>query len=198
MITSQHLSRSLTYDQYRLLIDDLLLKGLTTGDKQTAEYLEYTRVNVQRMKRLDKTIVLSDAFRRVLDGLTKQYTWIVLTEAWCGDTAQTVPLLNKIAGYTQKVQLRLLLRDENPEVMDQYLTNGARSIPKLIAVDSNLKEMFVWGPRPAPLQSLVKEILAKGVSKEEKGIITQSWYNTDATNTTQQELSDLLKHAEQI
>jgi hypothetical protein len=196
MITSNDLSRALDYRQYRQLIDELLAKGLTTGEKQTPEYLEYTRVNVQRMKRLDNTIQLTEQLKLVLSRLKKKYLWIVITEAWCGDTAQNVPLLRKVEDFCPLISLKLVLRDENPQVMDQYLTNGARSIPKVIALDEHYHELFQWGPRPAPLQAIVKELIAKGGSKEEKGLVTQSWYNKDATFTTQRELSALLLKAE--
>src|SRR5690606_18563271 len=97
-------------------------------------------------------------------------TWLVLTEAWCGDAAQSIPFMVKAASHSPLVDIRFILRDEHPRVMDGYLTHGGRSIPKLIALQNeNLEELFTWGPRPQVLQQqyLAYREDAKGVSQEE-------------------------------
>jgi hypothetical protein len=194
MINEQQLSRALTYSQYRELLADLLAQGKTTGHDQGEDKIEYAKINIQRMSRLDKTVVLTDEMQRTLKDLKNNYTWVVITEGWCGDTAQNIPVLHHIEQICSKIRLRLILRDDNPDVMDQYLTNGARSIPKLICFqDSDLKEKFTWGPRPAPLQEKVMELVKAHVPKEEKGLFTQHWYNADKTLTLQNELISLIK-----
>lgn len=191
MISKAHLDKSFGYETYRALLDNLLKDGKTTGHNQSSEYVEYGKVNVQRMKRLDKTLQLLPETMEFLSTLASNTHIVVITEGWCGDTAQFLPLLHKMEMAFPQLQLHLILRDDNPEVMDNYLTNGSRSIPKLIALDENLNELFTWGPRPAPLQKMVKEALANGVSAAEKGILTQNWYNHDGAVTMQHELITL-------
>jgi hypothetical protein len=194
MINEQQLRRALTYKQYRDLLSELLAQGKTTGHDQGEDKIEFAKVNIQRMVRLDKTVVLSTEMQQALQNLKSNYTWVVLTEGWCGDTAQNIPVLHHIEESCPRIRLRLMLRDDNPEVMDQYLTNGARSIPKLICLqDDTLAEKFTWGPRPAPLQEKVMELVKAKVSKDEKGLFTQQWYNADKTITLQNELIALIR-----
>ncbi len=194
MINEQQLNRALTYKQYRDLLSELLEQGKTTGHDQGADKIDFAKINIQRMMRLDKTVVLTDELQQTLKDVKNKYTWVVLTEGWCGDTAQNIPVLHRIEEICSNIRLRLILRDDNPDVMDQYLTNGARSIPKLICLqDDTLAEKFTWGPRPAPLQQKVMELVKAKVSKEEKGLFTQQWYNADKTLTLQGELITLVK-----
>lgn len=198
MISKAHLEKSIGYQNYRELLVNLLKEGKTTGHNQSPEYVEYGKVNVQRMKRLDKTVQLTPETVQFFSNWTKKIHIVVITEGWCGDTAQFLPLLHKLETTFPMLQLHLILRDENPEVMNNYLTNGSRSIPKLIALDENLKELFTWGPRPAPLQKIVKEALANGVSATDKGILTQNWYNHDSAVTMQQELLGLFSNLNKL
>jgi len=188
MISQEQLKNAYSYPSYRALLDDLQQKGQTTGHNQSPEMVEFNKINIQRMKRLDKTIKILPETAAFFKSHTKKYHIIVITEGWCGDTAQFLPLLNQLETAFPQLQVQLILRDDHPEIMDQYLTNGARSIPKLIALDENLQELFTWGPRPAPLQKMVKEALANGITTAEKGVLTQNWYNHDGTATMQKEL----------
>lgn len=158
-IEKHYLQKGLAYESYRLLIDELLSQGKTTGEDQSEQRIEYTRQNVATMQKIDKIIQLVSEVEHVITALEKPQTWLVLAEGWCRDAAQVVPVLNALAGPNENIKLRLLLRDENLELMDQYLTNGnSRSIPRLIAVDSNTrKELFNWGASPAIQQSTSNE-----------------------------------------
>jgi hypothetical protein len=192
MITKEQIFRSMGYRTYRQLLDRLLEEGKTTGLDQSEEKKGFAKINIQRMQRLDKTVELNDDLKSSLDRIRKDYLLLVITEGWCGDTAQSVPLFNKIEEYCPRIRLRLILRDDNPDVMDEYLTNGSRSIPKLICFDmETLEEIFVWGPRPAPLQEKVTELLKTKPTTEEKGLMVQNWYNADKTQTIQAELKQL-------
>jgi hypothetical protein len=177
-----------TYEEYLALTDELVAAGRTSGEKQTPELVEYTRLNQYRMRRLDKTIRLDLDLQQLAFQIETPQTWYVLTEAWCGDAAQNLPVLAKVAGLNPHITLTLLLRDEHPEIMDAYLTNGGRSIPKLIALNESKQELFTWGPRPQPLQELV---LAYKANPDRPYI--QRWYNTDRTQTIQRELVGRLK-----
>ncbi len=193
MITHRLIESAISYSQYRQLIADLLAQGKTTGHTQSEQYLEYAKINLQRMNRLDKTLVLGAGLISALNNISGQYYWVVLTEGWCGDASQNVPLFNLIEKNCSNLTLKILLRDDNPELMDQYLTDGSRSIPKLICFEQeSLRECFTWGPRPSTLQALVKKLIADGVPKPERGIIVQKWYNEDKTRTLQYEIAELI------
>lgn len=189
--TKEFLSNSFSYNSYRELIDSLLLEGRTTGDDQEASKIEYTKLNVSRMNRIHKTTVVNQE----LNGLNKsKQHWVLISEAWCGDAANTVPVVAKMCEHLQTAELHILLRDDNPEVMNEYLTNGTKSIPMLIVLDDNYNELFVWGPRPLDLQKEVIEFKKRGsfeIEELKKNI--QMWYLNDKTNSTQKEIIELLK-----
>jgi hypothetical protein len=192
-IPAAYIEKSLTYAAYERLIADLLGRGRTTGPDQSEAFIHYTLLNQQRMHRLDKTTLLLPSVETAIKSVTVGQTWLVLTEAWCGDAAQSIPVMNAMAMLNPVISLRLVLRDENPELMDRYLTNGvARSIPKLIGLDTaTMEELFTWGPRPTALQEKFYKMKAEGVEyhliKEEQ----QRWYNKDRTISIQEELAAL-------
>lgn len=199
MITQEHIDRSITYAAYSKLLKDLMAQGKTTGGNQSEDYINYAKLNLQRMLRLDKTIELTEELKTALSKITSNYTWLVLTEGWCGDAAQNIPVMHFITEACPAIELKLLLRDENLDVMDQYLTDGGRSIPKLIclekdtSVTSGLKEVFVWGPRPAGAQDLMHELKEKNTPLMEKATIIQKWYNNDKTLSAQAEFLELVR-----
>ena len=165
IVEKRHLQKAMDYESYRKLIDELLLQGKNTGPKQSEQLTEYTSKNVAKMKTIDETIQVVPEIESLITSVRQPQTWIVLTEGWCKDAAQIVPVLHALAKLNSNIELRLLLRDDNLDLMDQYLTNGkSRSIPRLIAVDSDvMEELFNWGASPAIQQS----------QPDEKTIITQ-------------------------
>jgi len=190
-ITETHLEKAMSYKNYRELLENLLAEGKTTGTNQTEALLQYAILNLQRMGRAEKTTVLSQETKESLDKLDKKLVWVVLTEGWCGDAALSVPALAKIADYSEKIDLKILLRDENLDVMDSHLTNGGRAIPKLICLEADtLKELFVWGPRPQAAQNLFLELKAAGKDYAPE---IQKWYAKDRSESIQAELLTLIK-----
>lgn len=143
------LAQSYTYPEYRSFFAELVKQGKTTGYNQSEYYLEITRLNQSRMDRLDKKSRFTPATEAGLVRLANHYQLLVLTEAWCGDAAQSIPLLNHMAEATDNLDLRLVLRDEHPELMDHFLTDRGRSIPKVIILDADTQEVLgSWGPGP--------------------------------------------------
>jgi hypothetical protein len=141
------IDNAMTYAGYRSIIDELMTQNKTTGTNHSEAMLEYTRLNISRMNRLDKTTRLLEEIEQKLQQINEPVKWLVLTEAWCGDAAQVNPVLNRMAEVNEKISLRFILRDEHPEVMDAFLTNGGRSIPKLIFLDARENRVFgSWGP----------------------------------------------------
>lgn len=192
----------MTYAQYRSLIDTLIAQEKTTGSNHSEAMLEYTRLNIARMNRLDKTTRLLEEETEKLNRLERPVNWLVLTEAWCGDAAQVIPVLNKMAEQNDAISLRLILRDEHPEVMDAFLTNGGRSIPKLIFLEAEKDERVLgsWGPRPERVQQMMtdsRDRLAAIINPEEKKAAYQElvqkaqlWYAKDKTKSIQKEVNE--------
>ncbi len=184
------------YTRYRQHILQLLAQDRTTGLTQTPEYLSFTKLNVQRMDRWDKTFSPSDKLREALQQMTASQYWIVIAEAWCGDCAQNLPMMAVIASASSgKIDLRITGRDETPELMNAYLTNGARSVPKLIVLNKEtLTEITTWGPRPAPAQDILRQY------KQSNGAITHNdfekqlhtWYARDKGLTVQEEMMQIV------
>lgn len=193
-----YLQVSFSYDVYRERIDALLAEGKTTGTNHSEAMIHYTKMNVARMKRIDKTTQLIPELVAALATVKQNQVWLVLTEAWCGDAAQIVPVLAKMADASPFISLRLLLRDEHPELMDAYLTNGGKSIPKLISLDAAAYvECFNWGPRPADAQHVFLALREKYPTDYMKlAEELHLWYAKNKTKSTQKEFVALLKQDE--
>jgi hypothetical protein len=176
-------SHGLDYTAYCTLIDRLLEEGKTTGTQDTPELVEYARLNRQRMRRIEKTGVLTEDLLALLAGFREhQAGLLVFTEGWCGDAAQIVPWFDKVAQTAGPgLQVTYLLRDAHLDWMDQFLTNGTRSIPKAVLYDlSDGTVLRTWGPRPAKIAAQLAE-LKKDTSLPIKVIAENlhSWYNND-------------------
>lgn len=184
----------MTYAEYIKLIDDLLLDGKTTGPNQSEAMYNYGKLNRQRMHRLEKTVTVNESLREKVHNNKRKMIWLIITEGWCGDAAQNIPVIEKIAELSDSIETRYVLRDENLELMDAYLTNDARSIPKLIALDAEtLAEIGSWGPRPAPSMDLFIEQRAQGLDKASIMENLQRWYIADKNRTIQAEFEKLLE-----
>ncbi|MBL7918563.1 MAG: thioredoxin family protein [Bacteroidia bacterium] len=193
MQLSDYLNNAYSYPSYRKLLDDLIIENKTTGPDQSADLMEYAKLNLHRMKRLEKTAVLRNDVTEALLKIKNKYTFLVLTEGWCGDAAQNIPLFWLMEKTCANLTLKLILRDENLELMDQYLTNGGRSIPKLICIENTSNNViFTWGPRPETAQIFVLDAKKKGVDKKEMATELHSWYATDKLQSTQNEFVKLI------
>ena len=195
IITKELIRKGYTYSQYKNLIDSLLDEGRTTGDDQSESKVNFTKINAHRMKRLYDTTRIIEELKNETGDLINKCIWLVITEAWCGDAAQNNPVIAKIAETNTNIELKFILRDENPDVIDAYLTNGGRSIPKLICLDSQtLEEIGTWGPRPEAAQKRVMEDKSDpNVSHEEMVKNNQLWYLHDKTLSIQNEFLGLIK-----
>jgi len=171
--------KAMDYSEYNLLFKQLVAEGRTTGEP-TQEKIDYTKLNFSRTKRLDKTAEIAEESVEVFKNISEKQTWLVISEPWCGDAAQTLPILNKIAQLSENIDLKIVLRDENPELMDEFLTNGSRSIPVVIILDEDFNVINTFGPRSKAATKLVADY------KEHHGKIDdafkemlQVWYNND-------------------
>jgi len=185
---------SRSYQEYRTLVADLLAEGKSTGKNQSEDLLNYSKLNNSRMKRLDKTFKISEKTKENIRNLSKNQIWIVLTESWCGDAAHALPVINKITESSKNVSLRILLRDENEALMNKFLTNGTKSIPKLIILDSDTKELVdTWGPRPSEATKMVQMHIEKyGFLDADFKKELQVWYNANKGLNIEEDILDLL------
>ena len=197
-IAENILQNAYTYEGYRQLVDTLFAQKKTTGNNHSEAMLEYTKLNLARMNKWDKRTRLTPETMESIAKIDRPITWLVITEGWCGDAAQIVPVLHKMASENENITLRFILRDEHLDVMDAFLTNGGRSIPKVLILDTNtLQVLNSWGPRPAEMQAMMMDVKAKSATiadAVEKKKLSQEaaqqlhlWYAKDKAKTTQQE-----------
>ncbi len=190
-LIEKSVNKAMSYNQYNLLFKQLVEEGSSTGE-QTLEKINYTKLNFSRTKRLDKTAEISEELIDVFENFSEKQTWLVISEPWCGDAAQTLPFLNKIAQFSDSIELKILLRDENPELIDQFLTNGSRSIPIVIILDENLNVIQTFGPRSKSASQLVNDYKAQhGKIDATLKEMLQIWYNKDKGISIVNDISEL-------
>ena len=193
-VVRKGISKAMSYRDYRILVDNLSAEGKSTGPEQTEALTNYTVLNQRRMKRLDKTLKISEEAVKKINDFDKKVTWLVLTESWCGDAAQTMPMMNKVAEHNDNISFKVILRDENLDVMNRFLTNNTMSIPKLVMIEDATGEILGdWGSRPKIASQMVIDY------KNERGMLTpefkedlQIWYNKDKGQSTLRDLMELL------
>ncbi|WP_134398148.1 thioredoxin family protein [Flavobacterium psychrophilum] len=199
-IIAQSLLKSIPYSEYRKRITELLLQNKSTGNEQSDDLLQYSKLNDNRMNRLDKTIRIEEKVLKSFNSLKKKYYWLVISESWCGDAAQLIPVFNKIANESESIELRLIFRDENEALMNLFLTNGSKSIPKIIILEKETMQLKgSWGPRPEGAVNLIKSYKEQyGIVDETAKTDLQLWYLHDKGLSTQNELATLMRDLEQL
>ncbi|HPW99002.1 MAG TPA: thioredoxin family protein [Flavobacterium sp.] len=193
-IIQNSLANSHTYSEYRTLVSSLLKEEKSTGNEQSEDLTHYSQLNETRMNRLDKTIKVTEENNQKLQNLDKEYLWLVISEGWCGDAAQIVPVIHKMAELSNKIELKIVLRDENEALMNLFLTNGSKSIPKLIIIDKATSEVIGdFGPRPTGAKQLILDYKKEhGVIDETAKTELQLWYLHDKGVSTQNEIMEVL------
>lgn len=189
------LEKALSFKEYISLIEKLHLENKATSFQDNEEFFAYSKLGLTRTLRIFKTIKLSPEISLKVKSRANNQTWLLITESWCGDASQTVPIIAKLASLNAQVELKIVLRDSNKGLMEHYLTNGAESIPVLAILDENLEETGRWGPRPEPAK---KKVLAYKNLEEPKPPYSelstelQKWYNKDKGALTQTELLEII------
>ncbi|MGV3764146.1 thioredoxin family protein [Parapedobacter sp.] len=156
-------------------------------------YLDYTRLNWSRMNRWLKKGILSGTFIDVVEGVSQPQQWVVITEPWCGDAAHSVPFIELAAQLNPLITVAYELRDSEPFRINGYLTNGSKSIPKLIIRDGQGVDLATWGPRPAECQVLFDRLKTEDADFETQKTALQHWYNADKGESVQAELEAILR-----
>ena len=192
------LFNSHSYLEYRKLVSDLLLENKSTGNEQSEDLTNYSTLNETRMNRLDKTMKITEENSLKLKSLQREYIWLVISEGWCGDAAQLLPVVNKMAVESGKIDLKIVLRDENDDLMKLFLTNNSKSIPIVIIVDKQTGELMGhWGPRPKGAITLIQDYKKEfGIVDETAKTNLQLWYLHDKGLSTQKEIIDFMLEIE--
>lgn len=189
------LFKSHTYSEYRKLVSDLLRNEKSTGNEQSPQLTLYSGLNETRMNRLEKTMKISEETVQRLKSLKNEYIWLVISEGWSGDAAQLLPVFNAMANESDgKVELKIVLRDENEGLMNLFLTNKKRAIPKLIVINRGTGGVLAhWGPRPKGASDLIDDYKKEhGAIDEAAKTKLQMWYLHDKGESTQNEIIDMM------
>ncbi len=193
-IIKASLERSISYEEYRDLVRQLAVDNGTTGTQHTDALVNYTKLNDRRMKRWDKTLKISEEAQQKILDFDRKITWLIITESWCGDAAHVMPVLNKVAQLNPNIDIRVVLRDENLELIDMFLTNGGRAIAKVIMLDNETEEVInTYGPRPSEATTLVNDYKLKhGKLTPEFKEDLQQWYNTNKGKNITEDITNIL------
>lgn len=192
-IIEQALNQSYSYSEYREYHKSLVAEGRTSGANQSESLIHYTKLNNARMKRWDK-MYRSEMDFSIYDPKESE-VWLVISETWCGDAAQLLPVINRISEQLKNVELRLVLRDEHPELMENFLTNGSRSIPKLIRLRrKDFEVLSTWGARPKAAQPIVNEYKSnEEITPAMFSETLAKWYVTDNGKSVEEDFALMLK-----
>lgn len=187
-------SIGLSYRQYLdLTVTEIESSDLIQLTEEEKKLLENKKLNLHRMTRIEKHYQVSEELKNLVKPIDKPQTWMIISETWCGDSAQNIPFISKIAELSQMITLKIILRDNNPNIMDLYLTNGTRSIPILVGFNENGEELFKWGPRPQEAKKLFANLKAQGLEKSAILEKLHLWYGRNRGKNIEVELMEAIR-----
>jgi hypothetical protein len=183
--------RTFSYAEYFAFCENLAAQNANSGPNQTEALANFTKLNVTRIKRVFKTFQPDASIAQSLRGKGAA-RWIMITESWCGDASQSVPVVAHLAALNPEIKFDIVLRDENPELMNAFLTNGNKSIPKVIFLNDAGEILHNWGPRPRVLQEAFLLEHNAGVPHDQSVLMMQEWYNKNKGSEVTKEILELL------
>lgn len=183
----------LDYAAYKRLVEELLAQNKVTGDQQSDSLVEYTRLNIHRMHRWDKTWQPDALLRKFVERVESPRKWLIITEGWCGDAAQQIPVFEHLAALNSNITTAYVLRDEHPDLMNLFLTNGSRSIPIVLCLNGSDELLWKWGPRPKAAIEMLQEWKSLGFEEPERKKELHGWYAKNKHAALSAELMKLLQ-----
>lgn len=171
------------------------MKGL---DKTERRYRFYSRYNLERQAKVDELWRMSDKFKTAVMNFAGPATWLVITDEWCVDSAHSLPLIRDAAALRDDVTLKILIRDENLDIMDLFLTNSKKAIPKFISFDADWKQQFTWGPQPARIRRIRENLISSDSDADMVSNATIEWYADFGWLEVERELIDLFSRYEAL
>ena len=195
LITQAVLDKALTFNQYLDLTKSIIESDNPTGLYAKESTLRYTKSNWERINKTLAETKISQRLYNLLSELKEEWVWLVLSEPWCGDASWGVPALYLFASSSDKIDFRIILRDEHLDIMSAYQTNRGNSIPKLVCFrKADMKELGTWGPRPALLHSMVMQWKNEPWHDFKESVrLLHSWYEEDMSKSIDEELCLLVK-----
>lgn len=182
------MNNTISWAEYETLFTEILEGKKNDAPYDKAAFLEYVKLNKSRQDRWLKKGGISEELKQKIEAIKEKQTWYAISEPWCGDAAHSLPFFKMVTDLNPNIELKIVLRDTPPFMIENYLTNGGKSIPKVIARNSNEEDIFVWGPRPHEAQELFYEMKEKNLAFEDQKIKLQQWYNKDKGVSLQQEI----------
>jgi len=182
-----------TYTEYKQHWQQQKDRSIAELDREERKMMHYLRYNWERAGTTESAYAPSDALADAAASIEAPQLWMVITEPWCGDSAFSLPVIQAAAEQNDKITLRILHRDENLDIMDQYLTGGSRSIPKLVAFSVDGEEHFSWGPRPDAGQEVFDRLKENGHEKMEIVQKLIAWYEDGGYRHVDEELTETIQ-----
>lgn len=136
-------NEAISFEEYMNVADQ---RANNPKDEQEKEFHGYYELGLQRMNRALKTYKPDENQREALASKNFKGKVLIITEPWCGDASATVPQVSKF--FESENEVRIFLRDNDLSLIDQFLTNGTQSIPKVVLLDEDFSVINSWGPRP--------------------------------------------------
>jgi len=183
----------MTFKEYLLHFESVLNSEQPASPYDQPDYFNYAKLNWSRMNRWLKQALPSAEIQETLAGIKAPQQWIVITEAWCGDAAHIIPFINLIAELNPLISVDFQLRDSEPFLINEHLTNGGKAIPKLVIRNEGGHDIGSWGPRPIQCQVVFERLKAEQADFETLKTELQKWYNADRGIEIQDELNRLIK-----
>jgi hypothetical protein len=191
--------KGITYNEYiQNTILEIAQTDINNLDPGEIKRFNFKTLNLRRSNRISRTYQPGEELKKLLISIPEPLLWMVITENWCGDSAQSLPYIAAMASLNPLIELKILLRDSNPDIMDQYLTNGTRSIPILVVYNQDGNELFRWGPRPQSAVNLIRQWKAAGLEKPEWTEKLHLWYARNKGAEIEKEFIGLINKEELI
>ena len=184
----------ISYQEYiKRTSDEISGTKIESVSEPELKRLNIKSLNLQRNSRITRQYKPGDELNRIIKGFSESQVWMVITESWCGDSGQNLPYIAVMAAQNPLINLKIMLRDSNPDVMDQFLTNGTRSIPILAAYSESGDELFRWGPRPEFAVGLINQCKSEGLEKPEWTEKLHHWYAKNKGVELEKEFINLIE-----
>ncbi|MDA3861344.1 MAG: thioredoxin family protein [Melioribacteraceae bacterium] len=191
----QHIKKiGISFDQFNKDANIRAIDPIELAKDELQQKLhDFTKLNQRRTARILKSYKAGNEIKEAVSKISKNQTWLITTEDWCGDSAQNIPYLLRMTESNPHIEFNVIYRDTHLDIIDKYLTNDGRAIPIIIGFDDKGDELFQWGPRPEIAKQLVKDLKEAGYSKEEFNEKLHLWYGKDRGKTLGNEFVELLK-----
>jgi thiol-disulfide isomerase/thioredoxin len=124
---SDKFSTALSYDKY-----------LQTGNEEQQ----------RRWTRVYEAASLTESQKQLLGGFVREMKILIVSGIWCGDCVEQCPLIARIAqANPEKIDLRLLDRDQNLDLAHQVRINGGDRVPAVLFLSEDFEFCGLYGDR---------------------------------------------------